>query len=98
MLAFSRNPAEPLEQITGPVHGFYLACYTVPAKDGHYGYAKICNVCPETVWEPGIAVRKVGVGPFRTEEQAIVAVLAEARRRLAARAAQVDRLMGQIAH
>jgi hypothetical protein len=85
-----------MEYIAGPIHGFYLACYTVPTHDGHhYGYAKICTVYPESIWDAGIAVRKVGAGPFATEEQAIVAVQAEARRRLAARAAYVEILVGQ---
>lgn len=85
-----------MEYIAGPIHGFYLACYTVPTSDGHhYGYAKVCTVCPESIWDGGIAVRKVGVGPFATEDQAIVAVQAEARRRLALRAAHVEILAGQ---
>jgi hypothetical protein len=78
-----------MEQITGPVHGFHLACYTIEAHDGHYAYAKICAVRPETVWEPGIASRKVGVGPFPTEEEAVLAVQEESCRRLALRAAEL---------
>ncbi len=87
-----------MEYISGPIHGFYLACYSVRTKEGHYGYAKICNVCPESVWDIGIAVRKVGAGPFKTDTQAVVAVQAEARRRLALRAAHMERLMAQPAH
>lgn len=83
-----------MEYIAGPIHGFYLACYTVPSYDGHFAYAKVCAVCPQSVWEQGIATRKIGAGPFATENEALEAVQAEARRRLAARAAHVEVLMG----
>ncbi len=86
-----------MEYIAGPIHGFYIACYTVPTREGHYGYAKICALCPESVWDPGIATRKVGKGPYATEEQAIVAVQTEARRRLAARRVHAAALAGQTA-
>jgi hypothetical protein len=78
-----------VEQITGPIHGFHIACYTVPTSDGHYGYAKICAGRPTSVWDPGIGVRKVGRGPFTTEKEALVAVQEEACRRLALRAAEL---------
>lgn len=78
-----------MEQITGPIHGFHIACYTVPTPDGHYGYAKICAGRPKSVWDAGIGVRKVGMGPFATEKEAVVAVQAEACRRLAHRAAEM---------
>jgi hypothetical protein len=78
-----------MEQITGPIHGFHLACYTIATSDGHYGYAKICAVRPETVWDAGIAVRKVGMGPFPTEREAVMAVQEETCRRLALRAAEL---------
>ena len=83
-----------MEYIAGPIHGFYLACYTVPSPDGHYAYAKICASCPESVWEEGIAIRKIGAGPFATEQRALDAVQAESRRRLAARAAHMQLLTG----
>lgn len=78
-----------MEQITGPIHGFHIACYTIPTSDGHYGYAKICAGRPSSVWDAGIGVRKVGMGPFATEKEAVVAVQEEACRRLALRAAQM---------
>lgn len=78
-----------MEQITGPIHGFHLACYTVATDAGHYGYAKICAVRPSSVWDAGIGVRKVGSGPYPTEEQAVMAVQEEACSRLALRAAQM---------
>ncbi len=79
-----------MEHIAGPIHGFYLACYTVPCSEGHYGYAKVCARCPESVWQEGIATRKIGAGPCATERHALDAVQAETRRRLAARAAHLQ--------
>lgn len=76
-----------MEQITGPIHGFHIACYTIRTADGHYGYAKICAGRPTSPWDAGIGVRKVGKGPFATEKEAVVAVQEEACRRLAQRAA-----------
>jgi len=78
-----------MEQITGPIHGFHLACYTTVTDDGHYGYAKICDSRPTTVWDAGIGVRKVGMGPFPTEQEALAAVQEETVRRLALKAAQL---------
>lgn len=83
-----------MEYIAGPIHGFYLACYTVPSADGHYAYAKVCVNCPESVWDEGIATRKIGAGPYPTEQHALDAVQAESRRRLAARAAHMELLTG----
>jgi hypothetical protein len=82
-----------MEQITGPIHGFHLACYTIDTIDGHYGYAKVCPLRPETVWDAGIGVRKVGMGPFATAEEAVMAVQEEACRRLARRAAELRRTL-----
>lgn len=44
------NPA--LEQISGPVLGFHLASYAVPAPDeeGFVAYTKICLGEPQDVW------------------------------------------------
>lgn len=76
-----------MELITGRVHGFYLACYTVATREGHFGYAKICTDRPESVWQPGNALRKIAVGPYADEKEALLAVRVEGERRLAARLA-----------
>ena len=77
-----------MELITGRIHGYYLACYTVPTRDGHYGYAKICLDRPQCVWEPEFAVRKVSAGPFPEARDALLAVRVETERKLALRLAQ----------
>ena len=74
-----------MELITGRIHGFYLACYTVATRDGHYGYAKICAERPDSVWHPEGALRKVAAGPYAQEQDALLAVRVESERRLAFR-------------
>ena len=77
-----------MEQIAGPVFGFFLACYTVQADEGYYAYAKVCIGEPASVWEPGPTMRKVAAGPFRTEQEAMHAVISRAERKLARREAR----------
>lgn len=71
-----------MERIEGPVRGHYLAAYTVAADDGHFGYAKICAVRPECVWDAAGAVFKVGAGPFDSEGSALAAALGKAEEQL----------------
>jgi glycerol uptake facilitator-like aquaporin len=68
-----------------PVHGFYLACYTVDSDKGPYGYAKICAGPPEEVWDAKYAIRKVSAGPCLSHAEAIDSVVAHATARLARR-------------
>ncbi len=75
-----------MEQIAGPFYGFHLACYTVSTGDGFYGYAKICATRPQSVWQTGTAVRKLAAGPFPIAEEALQAVLAATKLKLADRA------------
>lgn len=77
-----------MEHITGPVFGFFLACYTVQAAEGHYAYAKVCIGEPASVWEPGPTLRKVAAGPCTTELEAVQAVIARTERKLARREAR----------
>lgn len=77
-----------MEHIAGPVLGFYLACYTIEAHEGHFAYAKVCLDPPESVWEPGRCFYKIGAGPYPTPEQALAAVLARSERRIARREAR----------
>lgn len=77
-----------MEHIAGPVLGFYLACYTIEAREGHFAYAKVCLDAPVSVWEAGPCVLKVGAGPFSTPEDALIAVLARSERRIARREAR----------
>lgn len=73
-------PSEPgeasIEEIVGPICGWYLACYTVEAADGYFGYAKLCMQRPPSIWQAQ-ARRKVAAGPYGSPEAAITAVVDE---------------------
>lgn len=77
-----------MEHITGPVLGFYLACYTVQTSEGHYGYAKLCPDLPASVWDTGPVLRKIAAGPCATPRGALKAVIARSERRLVRREAR----------
>jgi hypothetical protein len=84
-----------MERITGPIHGYHLACYTVETPQGHFGYAKVCSSRPEHLWDGTPALAKVAVGPFPLPLPALVfaadkaaGLLALRARRLAAGAPQ----------
>ncbi|MGZ5182486.1 MAG: hypothetical protein ACXWC2_18560 [Ramlibacter sp.] len=77
-----------MEHIVGPVFGFYLACYTLETREGHYGYAKLCIDPPDSVWDTGEVLRKVAAGPYSTPEAAVRAVISRSERRLARREAR----------
>jgi hypothetical protein len=77
-----------VEQIAGPVLGFYLACYTIQAPEGHFAYAKICLDQPRSVWDAGTCLVKVVAGPFPTPEEALRAVITRSERRIARREAR----------
>src|SRR3954468_9859698 len=46
------------ETLVGPVHGYFLACYSVESGDGFYGYAKVHVHRPTCVWGARPAVAK----------------------------------------
>jgi hypothetical protein len=71
-----------VEQITGPVHGYWLACYTVETDTGHFAYAKLCIAQPDDVWDAGYAVRKVGAGPYDDPAEAIRLLVEHTTRKL----------------
>ena len=70
----SQPGAGSIEEVVGPICGYYLACYTVEAEDGYNGYAKLCIDRPRSVWQ-ATAVRKVASGPFASPEAAITGVV-----------------------
>jgi hypothetical protein len=72
-----------VEQITGPVHGYWLACYTVQADGGHFAYAKLCIARPDDVWDANYAVRKVTAGPHQDPAEAIRLLVEHTTRKLA---------------
>ena len=83
-----------MEHITGPFHGFWLACYTVEAPAGQvFAYAKLCVDRPGDVWATDSAVRKVCAGPFDDAQEAIRLLVEHTVARLAQRAAQASQWM-----
>lgn len=79
-----------MEQITGPFHGYWLACYTVHTEAGHYAYAKLCIAKPDDVWETDFAVRKVSAGPYDDPAEALRLLVDHTSRKLSRRAQQQD--------
>jgi hypothetical protein len=76
------TPGDPHEQVIGPVHGYYFACYTLLDAEGYHGYAKLCAERPLDVWDTPGATVKVASGPYAHPEQALVGVVSRARRQL----------------
>lgn len=80
------RPEDRHEVVVGPVLGFWLACYTVRADDGYYGYAKLCAGRPTDIWHTPDAVLKVGSGPHPMPERALLGVVSRARSQVERRA------------
>ena len=74
-----------MERIVGPVLGFYLACYSVEAEEGHYGYVKIYAEKVKSPWDTRRVAAKLAAGPCPTGGGAIEAVSRRAAERLVAR-------------
>lgn len=73
-----QQPWERLERISGPYAGFYVAAYAVECSGTFYGYAKICVIQPQDVWEC-MAFDKVTAPASTSPEVAVL--LAEQRAR-----------------
>jgi hypothetical protein len=81
-----------VEHITGPFHGFWLACYTVETPEGKFhAYAKICESRPSDVWEGCCAVHKVCAGPFDDAADAIHLLVQHTAAKLGKHAARNSR-------
>ncbi len=78
-----------MERITGPIHGYHLACYTVETAQGHFGYAKVCASPPDHPWDGTPALAKVAVGPYPLPLPALVFAADKAASLLALRARRV---------
>ncbi|GAC1534923.1 MAG: hypothetical protein NVS2B4_15320 [Ramlibacter sp.] len=81
-LLLHRLDTEPIEQVIGPVHGYYFACYTVRDGSDYYGYAKLCPERPTDVWHTPGATAKLACGPHPHPQRALVGVVSVARRKL----------------
>ena len=80
------------ETLVGPVHGYYLACYSVESASGFHGYAKVHVDRPTCVWGPRAALAKYTAGPFATSELALEAVVALVKVELAKRNTRANRM------
>ncbi|HMA06313.1 MAG TPA: hypothetical protein VKP68_00530 [Ramlibacter sp.] len=72
-----------MERITGPYKGFFIAAYTVENDAGHVGYAKVCLIEPDSVWNADPVEKFTSATGFRTELEAIVAAERKARKDIA---------------
>jgi hypothetical protein len=72
-----------MERITGPYKGFFIAAYTVESDAGHVGYAKVCLIEPDSVWNADPVEKLTSATGFRTELEAIVATERKARKDIA---------------
>lgn len=80
------------ERLIGPIHGYYLACYTIETDAGCLGYAKVFANRPQCVWGARTAVAKYSAGPFGTSEAAIDGVVLKCRQELGERSTKANRL------
>jgi hypothetical protein len=88
----SQPGADRVEEVLGPICGFYLACYSVEAQEGFYGYAKVCGDKPPSVWTAA-AQAKVVAGPMGSPEAAVTAVVDVATIKLARRREERETLL-----
>ncbi|MEO8654654.1 MAG: hypothetical protein ABI409_11075 [Ramlibacter sp.] len=72
-----------MERISGPYKGFFIAAYTVENDSGHVGYAKVCLMEPDSVWNADPVEKLTSATGFRTELEAIVAAERKARQDIA---------------
>lgn len=72
-----------MERITGPYKGFFIAAYTVENDSGHVGYAKVCLMEPDSVWNADPVEKLTSATGFRSELEAIVAAERKARKDIA---------------
>ena len=68
-----------MERISGPYKGFFIAAYTVENDSGYVGYAKVCMMEPDSVWNADPVEKLTSATGFRSELEAIVAAERKAR-------------------
>ena len=81
------------ERVVGPLHGYHVACYSVPADGVFYAYAKVSTEPLTCVWNTPSPVAKYAAGPFATGELAIEAVVQKCDIDLRQRVSKANRLM-----
>lgn len=70
-----------MEQVWGPINGFYVAAYAAPVGDGDRwaSYAKICWTRPGSYWEADCAFKVFGGENHPTPDSALMAASVDAR-------------------
>ena len=61
-----------MERISGPYKGFFIAAYTVENDSGYVGYAKVCLLEPDSVWNADPVEKLTSATGYRSELEAIV--------------------------
>lgn len=70
------------EEIRGPIHGHWLACYAIERSRGFHAYGKLCRERPVSVWDTPSAFLKISLGPRPTADAALDAIAAAIEARL----------------
>lgn len=73
----------PMERISGPYKGYFIAAYTVPAGDNFVGYAKICMAEPDDVWNAQPVEKLTSATGCHSEQEAMIAAERKAREAIA---------------
>lgn len=73
----------PMERITGPYKGYFIAAYTVETGDQFVGYAKVCLEEPDDVWNANPVEKLTSAAGCRTELEAVQAAEKKARQAIA---------------
>ena len=70
-----------VENVWGPVNGFWVAAYAAPTGEGDRfcSYAKVCWERPASYWDADCAFKVFGGEHHRSAEEAMHAVVADAR-------------------
>ena len=80
-----RRSIWPMERISGPYKGYFIAAYTVQAGATFVGYAKVCEQEPESVWTTNSdSVKKLtSASDCKSELEAMQAAEQKARQAIA---------------
>jgi len=74
-----RRSIWPMERISGPYKGFFIAAYTVQTGPSFVGYAKVCVHEPESVWATNEVEKLTSASGCKGELEALLAAEQKAR-------------------
>src|SRR4030095_2128507 len=66
-----RRSIWPMERISGPYKGYFIAAYTVQADSTFVGYAKVCLHEPESVWTANSVEKLTSASGCKRELEAV---------------------------